>query len=959
MLHRQFRYGGDSIGAACVKLEALESRMFLTVVAAGQSLSWLDADGDMLSVTFDGPAGSQVSVVNAAGGDIIAGDNIGGITITSSNINSKLTVMNDGAGGGTTVIGGAGGIATTGAFDMGAIILDVEEDLFSDGLVTIAGAEGITVGGRLGMLLLGGEMDCAAGNFVAAGGDIGIIFIAGDLTLRADGLADLTAGAGGAGDISILGLDGLVLASGGAEVAPLVVGPGSVVVADDFGAGATGKVTISTTPGGSLSVWAVPVVGGGSVVAEVSIDTVGANANISAAGAPAGVGFVFADLSSAGNVTLRGTSVDVLAVMNVGGTMGMISNASAGGDIFMVDVQGSCLGIQATGRNSNLGGIFSGNQPITQNMGTGTFLVGGDLGVFKGTCINNAFLLANGNIGTVQADSMLDSTVQSRLNIASVKANWMSGGQVWADGTLGNVGIGAGGADHSTFQGIGGITNFACRGNLKDSQVLSLFDAGDFIPMVGGVIQSFSAGSMSGGNVQALGGLGNVSIRGLMSDATVETAFSDWDLGNIMVGGGLVRFSAGGMDDHAKLKVLRDAGAVSVGRQGMSKGGFIELLGNAQGVSVGGGMTDDAQVFVGGNAARPINVRGDMLSSDIRVDGNAAGVSVGGDMLGLGQILVVGNVPTINVRGCMIGEQQLRVQGTAGNVKVGGDFAGIGDDSGMRFDGAVGTISIGGAMTNTQVEAYAAVNAINIRGGASQTGFILNGMTNTMSVGAGMDQCNFTGHMINAMNVRGAIDNCRIDFHEKIGAVTAGGRMTHTTMHVHDFDALGNPTTGGIDLIKASEMVNCHFATHQDIKAVAVRGTIKGCEFDTRAINQFHNLETGVLVGGGGIGTFACGDLVGTRMHLFGGLGLMKVGGGIDANTEIETLDALTGNIGTINCRGYVQGTISAAGNVAAVLSAGGNASVGAEPQDYLFIDKHYLLTGGSLSAGGTIGICS
>ena len=129
-------------GRPSLSLEALEPRILLSVLAGAGvdnpvNTVITDASGDDLLLIFAGPAGSQVEVLDTTGSGTFAGaaeDDIGSIEFTGTDANSSfiITDNNLGVGGDTIVIAGGPateGIFTTGAEDMGVIILGVNEDL--------------------------------------------------------------------------------------------------------------------------------------------------------------------------------------------------------------------------------------------------------------------------------------------------------------------------------------------------------------------------------------------------------------------------------------------------------------------------------------------------------------------------------------------------------------------------------------------------------------------------------------------------------------------------------------------------------------------------------------------------------------------------------------------------------------------------------------------------------------
>ena len=72
--------------------------------------------------------------------------------------------------------------------------------------------------------------------------------------------------------------------------------------------------------------------------------------------------------------------------------------------------------------------------------------------------------------------------------------------------------------------------------------------------------------------------------------------------------------------------------------------------------------------------------------------------------------------------------------------------------------------------------------------------------------------------------------------------------------------------------------------------------------------------------------------------------------------TPGSSVGTVTGNLGSITTKGLIFGAIDIAGNVTGAINSLGDSAVQiGQPADYYFRDQNGILTGGTLSAGGTI----
>jgi hypothetical protein len=921
-------------------LEALEPRIAPTVLTADGMLPFTDSNGDHIQVYYDGPEGSQIDVLDTGGGDIGDGDNIGSIEITGSDANSSLRIYNDGFVSGDTPIGGNGagpggngGIFTTEDEDLGELILNVNPDWSSTGPATLTEDAGITIGGELRTLLMSGTIDFdEAGNFITTGGDLGAALFLGDMVLDSDtGLADITAGAAGAGDVGVLMVAGDIHTSTeGPELDPqAMAGATPLVIADDVGNGTVGGLRLQLSgPTPTADVWAVPVPGGGSVLATVELFGEGTGLTVTARGAGGDVGRVWGEEATLGNIRFRGAAdTDVGAVENDGGALATVANQTAGGDLLWVGASEGNAEAIATLASGKVGVIFrgAGSEPIAgSEWFRGGVETGGDLGLLS-TGVLAGDVWVGGDLTTLRAGSIMHTALEVGGNAGLIRSDVVFASTMWIDGVLEQMRLGRGGMLDSELQALGGIGSFNSAGAVVNSDIASLYDTGE--ALVGGMIESFRAPEMHSSAVEALTGFGTVVVAGVVSDTAFDTWHWDLYLATY-VGGGIERFQVGGMADESRLAVLMDAGQVSIGRGGMAGGSDVEISGNLDSLVIGGAFSTASHVSVGGNAARiviqewleaaGVSIGGNLEFLQVRsaVDGNAEDLYVGGD---LGTALFASIV-----------ELEIDVSGSADEIKVRGGTA----DFQVDVGGDLGLLSIGRGATNDD-------RTINIGGNATSI---------QVTGGAANFDVDIVGTLEKFL-VRGTLVDSEIGVAGGINTFTVTEVVTNSDISTADYDGEGNPIGGGIGTFRARELRHVDVETHGDIGQFIVRGVVTDSHIDTRAYDDYGE---GSLVGGGGIGSFRALGLYDGEVRTAGTITEMLIGrGGIDTYSDIDIYNG--GNLDLLRTPGFIFGEIYVTGDVTDILTGGADALPGSAPVDFLFADNHSFPTGGELEVEGDI----
>lgn len=961
-------------------LEELEERIAPAVLTPGNGISWTDANGDEVTVTYgEGPDGSQVEVLDPFGGDVGAGDDIGTITFTGANLMSELVVTCNGAGGNDIVI--TGGISAPGGQDVGTINVGLGEYSTNMGDAVLGSGFSIDVGGRLGVLALNGDIDFDTMNHsVSTGGDIGLIYIGGNLHLEPigpDGLAHFSAGAGGDADIGfIVGQDVYMGSGTGTPVSPTPFTTG-FTIDDDAGVGGTGdlRVTVAAAaPAGEYT--AIPVTGGGFVLSHVEIAS--PNAVVTVAGIGTGgdvTGIAFGANANALYIT-GAVDTDVLSVYG-DAAIGTVINRTPGGDIGFLTVNGS-VGLIQTGRLGNLGTIYTapGNSmplfELFEYTPDGGTVVNGSIGRIQVGAISDADIFAD-SIGVITArpGSIQDVYIGVPGGIGLISTGGIGESEIDVGGAIGKVIVGPGPVYESSIRAIGGIGSFTVKGPVIDTLVSAHEDV--MGTQIGAGIGIFSADAVFDSRIEALTGIGKVTVKGAFADSEIDTKFTDTFLGD--VGGPVGSASFGGLYD-ASVQSWGSIGLLRVGAGGIRYGSLIETYGNLNTLLVAGDVDDThlnvdygtLGVFrVAGNITHSntaiyadvmnsVQVSGSYIAATMEAYSSAGVISIRGGLHGdQPSIVVGGNLGLFSVNGGVSSNDSLvlDVNGTAASVNVRGGMS----FSRMEIDN-VGRLSLGGVTYNSAVGICGNVGLFT-SGPLVDTSLNVGGTLGAGRVnGAFIDSYAGIGGSSGLLSVRGDVIDGWIEVR---GAAFAGlqvkGDVVHSEIDTGDW-GVSATATGVLSL--GGAVIDAEIDTYGTLSMLSARGQVYGLDHE----------------GSDDIGRVVFGrSVVDSNVNTDGSLGVVSVGGsmfssdlsadaGIAAvqvrgnlvSTEIDAEDydgggnPLPVNIGIVSAKAMLDSSVEATGNLSAVLVRGS-------------IDGCWISTvgydnygGGSPVSGGSIG---
>lgn len=679
-----------------LSLERLESRLMLSVVSGAgvenpQTLDFTDASGDSLRVTFAGPVGSQVEILDPTGGSDISGDDIGSIVFTGTNALSTFSIedTNPGTGGDSIeIVGGPSpqGVLTAGSEDMGAVVLGVQQDGTQAGLVSFAVGTGVEVGGSLGAFATSGSLEFDDGQmFVNAGGDIGAVFTLGNIVLDGTtGVADIRAGATGGGDIGFIFFDEVFDGTGGSPVDEQSFTPGSpVTINDDAGTGTSGRLRFI----GSGSVVAVPVVGDGSVVGLVDLD---GNSTIVGLGTGGDVSELESEAANNRLRVVGSPDIDLGLVGAEGGVwLQNVSNFSRGGDILSVTAPDGAGTIQ-TGPGGNIGSVFTGATNSTplfpQVLQVGGVFVEGSAERIRTGTLSSAQVMIESNLLELNLGrgGIYRSDVWIGGNLDRAFTSYTQESDLWVGGLGRTLMVNGQGAHRTDFTYVGGVDTVIIRGGANQVD-FSTVDTSGSSP-VGGGVGRFIADELRSVEMDVLDGFGSFIVNGAVVNTGVSTRFFDSGLGQD-VGGGIGTLRTGYVVDSF-FDAFADIDFVRTGTQVNTE---FEVGGDVRSVTLAGDMVG-AEFDVAGNVLGVFNVLGDLLDSGsgINVEGGAGAIFIAGSLADSDGVFVGGNAERIVVRG----------GGTDSDVEVGGNARFISvnfldDFSAVEVDGNADVVIVG------------------------------------------------------------------------------------------------------------------------------------------------------------------------------------------------------------------------------------------------------------------------
>jgi hypothetical protein len=342
-------------------------------------------------------------------------------------------------------------------------------------------------------------------------------------------------------------------------------------------------------------------------------------------------------------VTVFGArDVDVGIVESEASTFEGITNASRGGDIFLVEATGD-VGTVATRQGGNIGAIFTSSTNSTLIAppfitGVGGVRADGSVNLIRTGTMAGAnteiggslFRVDFGRGGLRKSDFRVDGNLDFMTGSYAYKSD------VWVGGSGRSVRFGSQGARWSMFNYVGGIDSASFTGGFIDSEFNSLDDSGT--TPLGGRIGLFTADEVSNSDFEALGGFANFSVRGPVVDTEVITRFFS-GVDSEEIGAGIDRLRTGYVIDS-----------------------FFDVFTDIRSLNTGALIETDFEI--GGDLVRGL-IRGDMLESDLEVGGNVNRLEIQGDLLNDGaEIEVDGNSNVLIVRGSL---------SVGGGIEIGGD----------------------------------------------------------------------------------------------------------------------------------------------------------------------------------------------------------------------------------------------------------------------------------------------
>ena len=544
----------------------------------------------------------------------------------------------------------------------------------------------------------------------------------GELTLDSvSGRADITAGPGGAGDVSFLVADTIVTSTGGANLAPQVATAGSpVTIADDVGVGGTGTLRFSTVGAGTASVFAVPVIGGGSVVAEVVLAS---DLTVTATGAGGDVTIINSEAGPIGNVRLTGARDTDLLSLEADGNLGSVRNLTPGGDIFSVGADGT-IGTVLTSAGGNIGNIFTGTGnstpmfPSFLDFAVGGVEAGGNINLIQTGSIVGAYIATPGNITTINTGQggLVHSDVEVGGNLTRLMGGFAFDSDIWVDGSGTLLSFGALGVSNCDINYVGGLGTANIQGDLSDSDFESL----DWTPggsPFGGMIRNLRARNIAYCDIEAFGGFGSIIVLNQVIESDMDSSWWDPVLA-ARVGGGINSFRAGGMYES-----------------------YIDVEGDVR-YFRSGTISQDTEIYIGGNLGNAL-IASDLLDSYFDIEGDLTGrLVVQGDVINdYGEIEIGGNSNTIIINGSLSVGDGISIDGNSNrlivrgggtegsDIYVGGNsnfmFVGFLDDgTEIEIDGDSRALFVGNMDSESGIDIYGSSGILRVPGSMTEDSWI-------------------------------------------------------------------------------------------------------------------------------------------------------------------------------------------------------------------------------------------
>ena len=932
--------------------EELEQRIAPTVIASGGSLSFTDGDDDQILISYFGPLGSEVSVLNADGLDMDDGDDIGTMTVTNSDYSSLLTVENLGGGNDDTLI--VNGIHyTTAGRSTGLLSLDGQ-----DSAVTVFGAGAtITSLGAIDTLLIHGDVNFDAGaQSITALGNIGLIEVNGDMILATTGggLADIQAN-GGDHDISFLRVTGSVtVGDAGPALTPLDIGTG-VTVLDDAGDGTLAQLQVTMAgPGAAGSVTAIPVAGGGSVLSKIEVTGAAAVTVTSSRGGDVTEVVSHSALST---LTIAGAAdTDLYLVTSVG--LGAVANRTVGGDIVGV-VSTTGIGSIATLAKGNLGAAFTGAGNFYPFLIGGTFLPDAQthaattIGSITAGGIVNTYIGAAGIFSIKAGPGGITGTEIEAITLGPVSGSYIDTSTISGQNSITSVTAGAGGITGSSIISHGTINLVSTPGSITNTGIIAEFKDGPG-NVTGGSVNAIQAGGVYGSTFSSFGGFGSVSVSGMVVHSTIEARFHD-DVLNQEVGGNIGSFSATGVHDESLVKAVQIS-SVAVGLGGVTGLSYIDANVLTR-VAVRGDVTNGA-IINGNTSVGTVAIGGDLaFDAGIGSGGSMQSLSVAGAIVG-GDVLIAGNLASLSARGGISGlGTTIGVGGNLTSFTVGSSIAGVdvpraGVDRpsiDIEITGHVGRMSVAGGVSSAVIGIYGGIDSLSIGGTVSKGTVVIEGNTGVASVRGDLNYTDLTFGRdgaapvtVGLFSVGGGISSSGIEAFGNVTTLAARGSVVSSSVQIEGNAgamSFGRGVYGSYLRVTGDSTSFTANTAVQNSQTLFDGGiaqyTVKGSLYFSNVGTTHYDGDGNPL--GGRIGTLTANDINGANIFAFGGIGSITAKGTIfGATIEAVGRDESGtgsivggGNIGQIVSRGLNQSGVIAYTDLGSITLGDGGIGAG------------------------------
>jgi hypothetical protein len=902
-------------------VEQLEERIAPTVVNPYETeadvLTFTDSDGDVIRIAYFGPAGSSIDVTDDGGGGIGNNDEVGWITATGTDHTSAVIVTADGSGDGRFAVTHGFRNLTAGE-DFGLVSLGVDANGETAGTVDLEPGVVFTVAGRLGGVVINGDINFDTGNHsITADGDIGLVEVLGNMTLDPTDFAYIAPGSTyGNSNVSFVTVGGAIYVSnGGSELAAthLAAGQTSLAIYDDVATGSSGYLKASVS-GGAADIYAIPMKDGGYAVGRAELSD-GASLSVTTYGQGAQVG----EVTGAG--TISGVSISGAAGSDLykveAAYIGSVTNNTVGGDVVSVQSDHT-IGSITTKATGNLGTLLTGAgnyYPMLASSGAFTgseTFAGGTIGPISVGGVVDATVRSGDTIASIKAlpGGIVDSSIISSGGIGPVQAGHISDSSLFAASYITSVKAGGAGIYNSTIESNGTIGLVSTMGAITMSTVDSYYETAGVAH--GGAVTAVQAGSILGSDLSAYGGFGAIAVKGQIAGTTIGSKFTDL---TGTVGGAIGTLTAFGISGNSTIEAISIASA-AIGQGGISESSTLDAHTTISKVAVKGDVSDGS-IINAGTGIGSLSLTGD-LAYDARIGsgGYVTSLAIGGQVLG-GDILITGNVGALAIKGGISGfGVTIGVGGNVGVFSVSGgisgqDFAEAGEDASTAYieiDGAVGKFAVAGGVASANIALYDSATSVSIAGTMAKASLLVEGNLGTLAVRGDLNHVGLTvgadGAPVTAgsIAVTGGVTGCNdidddiydIDIYGNVGVLSVKGSMLLNDIVVDGnvaamtvgrgiygtvLDVTGS--TGAVTVGNAINTSNMIF--RQGISSLAVKGSVYNASIGTNHYDADGNPM------GGAIGTLTANDINGSAIQGYGGIGSVVAKGTI-YNSYVEAV---------------------------------------------------------------------